>query len=110
MRPPKDPVPKASRVTFTPDLPSVTQSVALRWAARAADALLNPPSMVAATLVFRKSRLVGPGILHPLSANLSQGGEVQLHETDQSSFKERCRVLGLLDSIIILASLLLVVG
>ncbi len=48
------PVPKASRVTFTPDLPRVTQSVAVPPAARRGK--LPVPASVAAKPVFRKLR------------------------------------------------------
>jgi len=50
------PVPKASRVTLTPDFPSVTQSVAVSRAALS-HKLAVPAGAAAASPVFRKSRL-----------------------------------------------------
>jgi hypothetical protein len=50
------PVPKARRVTFTPDLPSVTQSVAV-WGSARSGKRPAPTSAPAANPVFRKFRL-----------------------------------------------------
>jgi hypothetical protein len=49
-------VPKASRVTRTPDFPSVTQSVAVSRVAPSGK-LPAPASAAAAMPVFKKSRL-----------------------------------------------------
>src|ERR1035438_6554185 len=57
-----DPVPKASRVTLTPDLPSVTQSVAVPRAARKGRPLV-PASTPAASPVFKKLRLEQSGMI-----------------------------------------------
>src|ERR1035441_7710780 len=57
-----DPVPKASRVTLTPDLPSVTQSVAVPRAARKGRPPV-PASTPAANPVFKKLRLEQSGIV-----------------------------------------------
>ena len=57
------PVPKASRVTFTFDLPSVTQSVAVRLVGVASTSPpVAPDSTEAATLDFKKSRRENWGI------------------------------------------------
>ena len=54
MRPPKLPVPSASRVTFTPERPSVTKSVAVARSAFRGSPLATAP---AATPALRKLRL-----------------------------------------------------
>jgi hypothetical protein len=51
------PVPNASLVTFTPELPSVTQSVADRFAAFSGN-VPAPASVAAVTALFKKSRLL----------------------------------------------------
>src|ERR1035437_2478066 len=56
------PVPKARRVTLTPDLPSVTQSVAVPRAARKGRPPV-PASTPAANPVFKKLRLEQSGIV-----------------------------------------------
>src|SRR5207247_1369179 len=56
VRPLNVPVPNASRVTLTPDFPSVTQSVAVPRAARSGR-LPVPASTPAASPVFKKLRL-----------------------------------------------------
>src|ERR1035438_3096562 len=57
-----DPVPNASRVTLTPDFPSVTQSVAVPRAARKGSPPV-PANTPAASPVFKKSRLEKRGIV-----------------------------------------------
>src|ERR1039458_2003610 len=57
-----DPVPNASRVTLTPDLPSVTQSVAVPRGARKGRPPV-PARTPAANPVFKKLRLEQSGIV-----------------------------------------------
>src|ERR1035441_10022192 len=57
-----DPVPNASRVTLTPDFPSVTQSVDVPRAARK-DSPPVPANTPAASPVFKKLRLEQSGII-----------------------------------------------
>src|ERR1043166_1118518 len=69
-RPLKVPVPSARRVTFTPDFPRVTQSVADLRPARAGIAPV-PANKVAAKLDFKKSRRVAWD-MNASANNLSQ--------------------------------------
>src|SRR5258708_38474599 len=74
MRPLKVPVPNASRVTCTPDLPSVTRSVADLLAARAGITPPTPPKTAAAKVDFRKSRLVAPMIHYDIKNRVFRRG------------------------------------
>jgi hypothetical protein len=63
------PVPKARRVTLTPELPSVTQSVAERLAAAAVSAPPDAATAETATVLFKKSRLVNWDIFPPVGGS-----------------------------------------
>src|SRR5262245_42167591 len=85
VRPLNVPVPKASRVTLTPDFPRVTQSVAVRRAAHKGR-LPVPESTPAANPVFKKLRLEQSAIRRPPIGNiLAEFGGLELQgQRDQS--------------------------